>query len=413
MSGIGEKLRKAREAKGLSISDIEKTTKIQSRYLEAIENNEFDKLPGDFYVRAFIRQYAQIVGLDGKELLNEYSEAPVNEVSNEDYAEAEQPVEEEEAEPEEAEEPEPKAEPEPRYEAPARPSRPAAPQAPRKPAEESRGSDNAKWRRLVPRLAIGCGIALLVLVAAIAFANSRKGQNTAGEGASGSSVTISSKKKSSKKSSSASSSSKKKTSAVKVAKLGGNAYRVTGLKSSAPLVVRSSSQSIYYYVSVNNAITNQGTLQSGEKHTESVKNNSTVIVYLGTDTGVSVTVAGKKIPFTPVNGTSRLTIYLGKENSSSQSSSTAQQSSTNTQSSYSSASGSQASSSSSRAVQSSSAASSQSHASSASSASSSASSQQSSSSSQQDTSSSSQRVNAAKSSAPAVSSSSSAASSNK
>lgn len=406
MSGIGEKLRKAREAKGLSISDIEKTTKIQSRYLEAIENNEFDKLPGDFYVRAFIRQYAQIVGLDGKELLNEYSEAPVNEVSNEDYAEAEQPAEEEEAEPEKTEEPEPKAEPEPRYEAPARP---AAPQAPRKPAE-NRGSDNAKWRRLVPRLAIGCGIALLVLVAAIAFANSRKGQNTAGEGASGSSVTISSKKKSSKKSSSASSSSKKKTSAVKVAKLGGNAYRVTGLKSSAPLVVRSSSQSIYYYVSVNNAITNQGTLQSGEKHTESVKNNSTVIVYLGTDTGVSVTVAGKKIPFTPVNGTSRLTIYLGKESSSSQSSSTTHQSSS-APSSYSSASRSQASSSSSRAVQSSSAPSSQSHASSASSASSSASSQQSS--SQKDTSSSSQRVNAAKSSAPAVSSSSSAASSNK
>lgn len=406
MSGIGEKLRKAREAKGLSISDIEKTTKIQSRYLEAIENNEFDKLPGDFYVRAFIRQYAQIVGLDGKELLNEYSEAPVNEVSNEDYAEAEQPAEEEEAEPEKPEEPEPKAEPEPRYEAPARP---AAPQAPRKPAE-NRGSDNAKWRRLVPRLAIGCGIALLVLVAAIAFANSRKGQNTAGEGASGSSVTISSKKKSSKKSSSASSSSKKKTSAVKVAKLGGNAYRVTGLKSSAPLVVRSSSQSIYYYVSVNNAITNQGTLQSGEKHTESVKNNSTVIVYLGTDTGVSVTVAGKKIPFTPVNGTSRLTIYLGKESSGSQSSSTTHQSSS-APSSYSSASRSQASSSSSRAVQSSSAPSSQSHASSASSASSSASSQQSS--SQKDTSSSSQRVNAAKSSAPAVSSSSSAASSNK
>ena len=405
MSGIGEKLRKAREAKGLSISDIEKTTKIQSRYLEAIENNEFDKLPGDFYVRAFIRQYAQIVGLDGKELLNEYSEAPVNEVSNEDYAEAEQPAEEEEAEPEKPEEPEPKAEPEPRYEAPARP---AAPQAPRKPAE-NRGSDNAKWRRLVPRLAIGCGIALLVLVAAIAFANSRKGQNTAGEGASGSSVTISSKKKSSKKSSSASSSSKKKTSAVKVAKLGGNAYRVTGLKSSAPLVVRSSSKSIYYYVSVNNAITNQGTLQSGEKHTESVKNNSTVIVYLGTDTGVSVTVAGKKIPFTPVNGTSRLTIYLGKESSSSQSSSTTHQSSTSTQSSYSSASRSHASSSSSRA---SSAPSSQSHASSASSASSS-SSQQSSSSSQRDTSSSSQRVNAAKSSAPAVSSSSSVASSNK
>ena len=73
MSGIGEQLRTAREAKGLSISDIEKATKIQGRYLEAIENNEFDKLPGDFYVRAFIRQYAQVVGLDGKELLSQYS----------------------------------------------------------------------------------------------------------------------------------------------------------------------------------------------------------------------------------------------------------------------------------------------------------------------------------------------------
>ena len=56
MADIGDKLRSAREAKGLSIADIEKATKIQSRYLNAIEENDFDKLPGDFYVRAFIRQ---------------------------------------------------------------------------------------------------------------------------------------------------------------------------------------------------------------------------------------------------------------------------------------------------------------------------------------------------------------------
>ena len=92
MSGIGEQLRKAREAKGLSISDIEKATKIQSRYLEAIENNDFDKLPGDFYVRAFIRQYAQIVGLDGKELLSQYQGEVANEVTSEVSQPAETPA---------------------------------------------------------------------------------------------------------------------------------------------------------------------------------------------------------------------------------------------------------------------------------------------------------------------------------
>lgn len=113
----------------------------------------------------------------------------------------------------------------------------------------------------------------------------------------------------------------KKTSTVKITKLGNNAYHVAGIKNSAPLVVRSNDQSIYYYVSVNNAMTCQGTLQPGERHTKNVKNNSTVIVYLGTDTGVSVTIGGEKIPFKQVNGTSRLVIYLGKKNSNSQSSS--------------------------------------------------------------------------------------------
>lgn len=107
-----------------------------------------------------------------------------------------------------------------------------------------------------------------------------------------------------------------KKSPIKVQALGNSAFRVTGIKSSAPLIVQSSKQNIYYYVSVNGAITNQGTLQSGKKHIETVKNNTTLVVYLGSDTGVTVTVGGKKIPFTQVNGTSRLTIYLGERNNS-------------------------------------------------------------------------------------------------
>lgn len=328
MSGIGEQLRKAREAKGLSISDIEKATKIQSRYLEAIENNDFDKLPGDFYVRAFIRQYAQIVGLDGKELLSQYQGEVANEVTSEvSQPAASSPAQEvhEEAHEEEA------APVEPVENKPARIS--ASRPAKREVAEEA--PKDAKWRKLVPRLALGYGIALLLLIGGMVFANMKKtGSSSQNENA-GSSVTITSKKSSSKKSSSASSSSKKKkTSSIKVASLGGSSYRVTGIKSRTPLVVRSSKQSIYYYVSVDNVITNQGTLQSGEKHTETVKKGQTLIVYLGTDTGVTVTVGGKKIPFTPINGTTRLTIYLGDSSAASHTTST--NTNTNTSTSYSS-----------------------------------------------------------------------------
>lgn len=328
MSGIGEQLRKAREAKGLSISDIEKATKIQSRYLEAIENNDFDKLPGDFYVRAFIRQYAQIVGLDGKELLSQYQGEVANEVTSEvSQPAASSPAQEvhEEAHEEEA------APVEPAENKPARIS--ASRPAKREVAEKA--PKDAKWRKLVPRLALGCGIALLLLIGGMVFANMKKTGSSSQKENAGSSVTITSKKSSSKKSSSASSSSKKKkTSSIKVASLGGSSYRVTGIKSSTPLVVRSSKQSIYYYVSVDNVITNQGTLQSGEKHTETVKKGQTLIVYLGTDTGVTVTVGGKKIPFTPINGTTRLTIYLGDSSAASRTTST--NTNTNTSTSYSS-----------------------------------------------------------------------------
>ena len=74
MNGIGQTLKEAREKKGLTLDDLQQTTKIQKRYLIAIEAENFDALPGDFYVRAFIQQYAKVVDLDGDELLAQLEE---------------------------------------------------------------------------------------------------------------------------------------------------------------------------------------------------------------------------------------------------------------------------------------------------------------------------------------------------
>lgn len=74
MDEIGQKLRDARLEKGYTIDDLQQITKIQKRYLLAIEEGNFDALPGDFYVRAFIKQYASVVGLDPDALMEQYQQ---------------------------------------------------------------------------------------------------------------------------------------------------------------------------------------------------------------------------------------------------------------------------------------------------------------------------------------------------
>lgn len=68
-AGIGTKLRQAREAQGLSIENIAGQTRIQSRYLEAIEAENLDALPGLVFARNFVRQYAIALKLDPEPLL--------------------------------------------------------------------------------------------------------------------------------------------------------------------------------------------------------------------------------------------------------------------------------------------------------------------------------------------------------
>lgn len=66
---IGQLLKEEREAQQLSLDDIQDMTKIQKRYLQAIENDDFNSLPGRFYARAFIKEYAVVLNMDHEMLL--------------------------------------------------------------------------------------------------------------------------------------------------------------------------------------------------------------------------------------------------------------------------------------------------------------------------------------------------------
>lgn len=68
MSSIGERLRQERLRRGLELDQIAERTRINSRFLEAIEAEELDKLPGGFFTRSFVRQYARLLELDDGEL---------------------------------------------------------------------------------------------------------------------------------------------------------------------------------------------------------------------------------------------------------------------------------------------------------------------------------------------------------
>ncbi|ATH91484.1 DUF4115 domain-containing protein [Bacillus glycinifermentans] len=69
---LGNRLKEAREEKGMSLDDLQAATKIQKRYLTALEEGNYDVIPGKFYVRAFIKQYAEAVGLNSEELFEEF-----------------------------------------------------------------------------------------------------------------------------------------------------------------------------------------------------------------------------------------------------------------------------------------------------------------------------------------------------
>src|SRR5947209_6705409 len=74
MGAFGEKFRKARESKELSFDDVSNVIKITPRMLRAIEEENFDQLPGGVFNKGFIRSYAKHLGLDPEEAVTEYLE---------------------------------------------------------------------------------------------------------------------------------------------------------------------------------------------------------------------------------------------------------------------------------------------------------------------------------------------------
>jgi cytoskeleton protein RodZ len=70
---IGASLREARIKRGLSPADVHKAIRIRDRYLQALEDERWELLPGDAYVKGFLRTYADFLGLDGNLYIDEYS----------------------------------------------------------------------------------------------------------------------------------------------------------------------------------------------------------------------------------------------------------------------------------------------------------------------------------------------------
>ena len=86
MTELGNRLKEARLAKGLSLEDLQSITKIQKRYLIGIEEGNYSSMPGNFYVRAFVKQYAEALQLNPDEIFETYkNEIPAT--HNEDLPE--------------------------------------------------------------------------------------------------------------------------------------------------------------------------------------------------------------------------------------------------------------------------------------------------------------------------------------
>lgn len=87
---IGQALRKERESRGVSLADIANETRIGTRMLQALEDEEFDLFPGKFYIHYYIKNYLRACGADETAFFNTYQEYLKNALHHDDELRAEQ-----------------------------------------------------------------------------------------------------------------------------------------------------------------------------------------------------------------------------------------------------------------------------------------------------------------------------------
>ncbi|MFD1431714.1 helix-turn-helix domain-containing protein [Lacticaseibacillus yichunensis] len=297
MDEIGQKLRAARIEKGYTLDDLQQITKIQKRYLIAIEEGNFGALPGDFYVRAFIKQYADTVGLDSDALLTQFQQ-DIPDTQPQEYVD--QSVENK--------------------------------------TRATRAIENnpgIKLRRYLPQVIIV--LLVLVIFGAIYWAII---QQSAGEKRAipvqSSAVSVSSKKesKSSSSSKSSSESSKKEESSssskkddeltISVAQASGSTQAVTvkNMPATGNKLKVSATGAAWVAVMVNGATTWQATLAAGESQEVDIPDNTTTFdVRSGNALGTQLELNGKTVDISSGTSVVRTITFTADSTASSSSSS--------------------------------------------------------------------------------------------
>ena len=260
MDEIGQKLRNARIKKGYTIDDLQQITKIQKRYLIAIEEGQFDHLPGDFYVRAFIKQYSDAVGISSDDLLEEYKADIPN----------------------------------------SQPSQEATQQETKtRSIKEESNSFFSNLGNYIPQIVVR--IVVIVIIAVIAFGMVHRNQNASSVTIPKDSTTQTTKKKTAKKSTKTTkkATAKKKTATktVSVKSSGDNTYTVTNMPTGGlKVVVAGNGGQAWIQFTEGSNTTWQQALSSGEKKETTVPADTTSFkIQTGNINNTEITIDGKKL----------------------------------------------------------------------------------------------------------------------